>query len=281
MRTASGLYMGLTAPGGLTTYYDPLRGLGFTRDQEDALNTYSQMLNPFEGWTLGAYAHEAGQFGVGELKGSVNFVAGSLVSVSPALWLADDMTGGRLSSPVAAVGEGQGDGADFIQVPLFVGSALVGDPEAAVAADSRAAVNAAGAGSKVAINPSVAISNFEARNAAAETETFITYVIKNKKGEVVYVGKSSGIGTPDEVLAARMRKGHGHYFPEEGDTREVIAVQGNKDANAGAEDVWYEYHRLNGANLRNGNAPLDFGRMDRRIKSVRKIKAYSDDLRRP
>jgi hypothetical protein len=78
-----------------------------------------------------------------------------------------------------------------------------------------------------------------------------------------------------------MRRGHEHYSPGQGDTTEVIARQGNKHANAGAEDVWFEYYRLNGANLRNINAPLDFGRRSRRIKSLRNIQAYSDDLRTP
>lgn len=121
----------------------------------------------------------------------------------------------------------------------------------------------------------------KAEKAAVEGKTFITYVIKNEKKEVVYVGKTHGAGTPRQVLNTRMRRGHDHYFPEQGDTADVIAQQSNKHANAGAEDVWYEYHRINGANLRNSNAPLDFGRRSRRIKSIRNIKAYSDDLRMP
>ena len=116
---------------------------------------------------------------------------------------------------------------------------------------------------------------------AQKAETFITYAIRNERKEVVYVGKTRGVGSPEQVLKTRMRRGHDHYFPEQGDVPEVIAQQGNKHANAGAEDVWYEYHRLNGAKLRNGNSPLDFGRLSRRTKSIRNIKAYSDDLRMP
>ena len=150
---AAGLYTALSGPIGI--YYDPSSGVGMARSEADALNTYDQLLHPFDGWTFGAYAKTAGEFGVGEGKGAVNFVAGSIVSESPELMLADMQTGGKLSNPIAAVGESQGDGADFIQVPLFIGAALVGDPEVAVAADSRAAVNAAGAESRAAIRGGV------------------------------------------------------------------------------------------------------------------------------
>ena len=106
------------------------------RSQADALNTFDQLLHPFDGWTFGAYAHEAGQFGIGEAKGAVNMVAGSIVGVSPALTLADDMTGSRLSHPLASVGESQHDGeATF---PWVVAAAsgvefLAAAPEAAEA----------------------------------------------------------------------------------------------------------------------------------------------------
>lgn len=115
-------------------------------------------------------------------------------------------------------------------------------------------------------------------------ETFITYVFKNR-GEVVYVGKARGLGTAENVLKRRLTKGNGingheHWFPENDDTAEVIATQGNAAASAGAEQVWHDYYKINGAKLRNNRSPLDFGRKSRRIKSVRKIKAYSDDLRR-
>ena len=46
------------------------------RSQADALNTFDQLLHPFDGWTFGAYAHEAGQFGIGEAKGFANFGVG-------------------------------------------------------------------------------------------------------------------------------------------------------------------------------------------------------------
>ncbi len=80
------------------------------RSRADAANTYDQLLHPFDGWTFGAYAHEVGQFGIGEAKGAVNMVAGAIVDTSPALMLADSMTGSRLSHPIVSVGESQEDG---------------------------------------------------------------------------------------------------------------------------------------------------------------------------
>ena len=105
---AAGLFTALSGPGAI--YYDPLTAVGMARRRADALNTFDQLLHPFDGWTFGAYAYEAGQFGIGEAKGAVNMAAGSIVGVSPALTLADDMTGSRLSHPLSSVGESQADG---------------------------------------------------------------------------------------------------------------------------------------------------------------------------
>ena len=67
IHAVAGLYTALSGPGAI--YYDPLTAQGMARSREDALNTYDQLLHPFDGWTFGAYAHEAGQFGIGEGKG--------------------------------------------------------------------------------------------------------------------------------------------------------------------------------------------------------------------
>ena len=107
------------------------------RSRADALNTYDQLLHPFDGWTFGAYAHEAGQFGIGEGKGAVNMVAGAIVDTSPDLGLADGQIGGRLSHPIASVGESQADGEATFPWVVAVASgveALAAAPEAAEAA---------------------------------------------------------------------------------------------------------------------------------------------------
>ncbi len=118
------------------------------RSRADAANTYDQLLHPFDGWTFGAYAHEAGQFGIGEAKGAVNMVAGAIVDTSPALMLADGMTGSRLSHPIVSVGESQEDGeATF---PWVVAAASGVE---ALAAAPEAAEAAAGAESRAASSP--------------------------------------------------------------------------------------------------------------------------------
>ena len=59
VRAAAGLYTALSGPGAV--YYDPLTAQGTARSRADALNTYDQLLHPFDGWTFRAYAHEVGQ----------------------------------------------------------------------------------------------------------------------------------------------------------------------------------------------------------------------------
>ena len=102
------------------------------------------MLHPFDGWTFGAYAHEVGQFGIGEAKGTVNFVAGTAVSLSPELMLLDEQTGGRLSEPIATTGT-QAAGSGFIQPVLFVATFFV-DPEEVLALGGKGAKALGGVG---------------------------------------------------------------------------------------------------------------------------------------
>jgi len=135
LHAAAGLYAALSGPGGI--YYSPESGVGMARSRADALNTYDQLLHPFDGWTFGAYAHEAGQFGIGEAKGTLNFVAGTAVSLSPELMLLDEQTGGRLSEPIATTGT-QAAGSGFIQPVLFVATFFV-DPEEVVALGGKGA----------------------------------------------------------------------------------------------------------------------------------------------
>jgi len=111
----------------------------------------------------------------------------------------------------------------------------------------------------------------------ADAETFITYTLE-RDGKTVYVGMATGKGTPEEVLAERLR-GKRHDVYTKGDTAKVTATQGNLAASQGAEDVWYEYHKRAGAALLNKRRPLS-ERPDRIANSRRKIQAYADDLRR-
>jgi len=142
LHAAAGLYAALSGPGGI--YYSPESGVGMARSRADAANTYDQLLHPFDGWTFGAYAHEAGQFGIGEAKGTLNFVAGTAVSLSPELMLLDEQTGGRLSEPIATTGT-QAAGSGFIQPVLFVATFFV-DPEEVVALGGKGAKVLGGVG---------------------------------------------------------------------------------------------------------------------------------------
>ena len=123
------------------------------------------------------------------------------------------------------------------------------------------------------------VSKVEAAALKKTEKTYITYIIKDAQGEVAYVGKASGVGSPRQVLQRRLTRGHDHFFAANGDTAHVIATQGNKAANAGAEDVWHQYYTLRRAKLRNIKPPLST-RSYRLAGTRRKIQAYAEDLRR-
>jgi len=115
--------------------------------------------------------------------------------------------------------------------------------------------------------------------AAPSGKTYITYVFKNAEGEIVYEGRASGSGTPEQVLSQRLSKGH-HVFGETpGLTPEVQAVQGSRDANMGAEAVHYERLLRDGAPLLNDpRSPPLSSRPDKIEKTRARIQAYADDL---
>jgi RHS repeat-associated protein len=110
-------------------------------------------------------------------------------------------------------------------------------------------------------------------------KTYITYIFRNKADEVVYVGRASGRGTPQKVLSDRLAKGHHVFDNNPGLKPEVHAVQGNRHANMGAEQVWYDYFKREGAPLLNdpGTPPLS-SKPSKLEKTRARIKAYSDDL---
>jgi hypothetical protein len=109
-----------------------------------------------------------------------------------------------------------------------------------------------------------------------EGRSHITYAFKNSSGEVVYVGRAGGPGTPRKVLADRISKGHDHFT--EGLTAEVVDVQGSKLASQGAEEVFVQGYREQGANLTNIDEPLSYKNSERIQHSLKKIEAYIEDL---
>ena len=113
-------------------------------------------------------------------------------------------------------------------------------------------------------------------------QTFITYTFRNREGQVVYVGRASGYGTPAQVLQQRLAKGHHVFDSHPGLRAEVLAYQGNRDANLGAEDVWYAYYRRVAMPLLNDpQTPPLSSRSDRLEATRRRIQAYADDLEEP
>ncbi|MFC5827206.1 RHS repeat-associated core domain-containing protein [Nonomuraea insulae] len=108
--------------------------------------------------------------------------------------------------------------------------------------------------------------------------SYITYIIRNNKDQVVYVGKASGKGTPQQVLNGRFnkqRKGHDHHFPELGDKPpEIIDVYMTKDSMSGGEQFYMEAYREEGAALRNANEALSWDRPYRQKRSITKLDAF-------
>ena len=138
---AAGIYTALSGPIGI--YYDPSSGVGMARSAADALNTYDQLLHPFDGWTFGAYAKTAGEFGVGEVKGFGNYAAGLA-------------TLGFVSHPIAAYGQNEQAGAETLPVIADGVQYLDGIGElrlSARALEGGAAKVVAGATSKAILSP--------------------------------------------------------------------------------------------------------------------------------
>jgi hypothetical protein len=140
------------------------------------------------------------------------------------------------------------------------------------------------------------------KTAPSTSKTYITYTFKDSKGNVRYVGRASGKGTPDEVLAQRISKGHriAKNHPELTARVEglpgAIGVQGSRSANKGAEDVLYSYHQTRGDKIVNGqtvtggasrgNQPLlnrtnPLSNIKRKIEATgrRHIENYARDLK--
>lgn len=84
-----------------------------------------------------------------------------------------------------------------------------------------------------------------AGNRARTPRTYITYTLRDARGDVRYVGRTSGIGTPENVMANRLNHpkfGKHHIlkrYPNLNLTARVEGVQSNSSSNKGAEEVLY------------------------------------------
>lgn len=83
----------------------------------------------------------------------------------------------------------------------------------------------------------------EAKKLLDNAKTFITYTLRDANGNVRYVGLASGIGTPDAVMAERIRKGHKPLENNPHLHTHIEGVQSNALSNQGAEDVLYGRHQ--------------------------------------
>jgi RHS repeat-associated protein len=114
--------------------------------------------------------------------------------------------------------------------------------------------------------------------ATGKPKTYITYVFVDSNGQVVYVGRGSGKGTPEQVLQQRLAKGH-HVFDEHpGLTPRVRDVQSTREANLGAEEMWYRYYRSQGNPLLNDPATPPLSALPHKIpKTEARLQAYIED----
>jgi pretoxin HINT domain-containing protein len=110
--------------------------------------------------------------------------------------------------------------------------------------------------------------------------SFITYAAEDAEGNVQYVGRASGKGSPMDVLKGRLARGH-HIFDNHSDlSPRVIDVQGSMEASKGAEEFFMQGYLQRGANLSNSpsSPPLGFSRAGRGAKSVQMMDAFFEDL---
>lgn len=114
------------------------------------------------------------------------------------------------------------------------------------------------------------------RAAILKTEVGQFYALR--VGQFYALSSTSGPGTPTQVLADRISKGHDHFA--EGLTAEVVDVQGSKLASQGAEEVFVQGFREQGAKLSNVDEPLSYKNAQRTQRSLDKIDAYIQDLER-
>jgi RHS repeat-associated protein len=159
---------------------------------------------------------------------------------------------------------------------------LIGDASAAGSAAERIGGEAAvaeRAGAKglfeeFGVTPG---KGFRANVPSSGAKSFITYGARTESGEIVYIGRASGISTPAEVLAGRIARGH-HVFDTDKSLQAVlIDVQRTPEANRGAEEFFMQGFLELGAPLRNAEQAVSF-RNGRAEASMEYLEAFFEDL---
>jgi hypothetical protein len=106
---------------------------------------------------------------------------------------------------------------------------------------------------------------YKATKAASEAKlrrTYVAYTIKDSVGNVRYVGRTSGYGSPERVLANRAQGHHILRANPELQKPQLDSVQGNRSANRGAEDVLYSRHQTSVRGHKNGARTVEVIRRD-------------------
>ncbi|HIK17150.1 MAG TPA: hypothetical protein IGS53_17935 [Leptolyngbyaceae cyanobacterium M33_DOE_097] len=161
---------------------------------------------------------------------------------------------------------------DYKNAALSAASAVPGVGDVA-AAGKIALKTAAAAKGATAVGGALAL-------ARRGPKTYITYSLRSADGAVRYVGRASGRGTPEQVMRQRISKGHKVANANPHLTPKIEALQGNRSANMGAEDVLHEYHKREGANLLNDPKSPPLSSLPRKIKKTRqRIEDYAEDLK--
>ncbi len=116
-----------------------------------------------------------------------------------------------------------------------------------------------------------------ASDATGANRSYFTYVFKDKQtGKVVYVGRGSGAGTPEQALQARLVKPHKRYDPKIHDA-EIVDVHGSKLAGQGAEEVYLLGFRERGP-LINDDPALSYLTNARAKDSLDKLQSFADEV---
>jgi RHS repeat-associated protein len=150
-------------------------------------------------------------------------------------------------------------------------------------AGDAAGESAAGGASKGGLFKEFGVTpgkGFDPNVASAGNRSYLTYGLRDTAGDMRYVGRASGRGTPLQVLAQRFSKTSHHIIEANPDlelTPEILGVQGSKAANRGAEEFFYQGYLEQGAPLLNDESTISF-RPSRAAKSVSYIEAFFDEL---
>jgi YD repeat-containing protein len=121
---------------------------------------------------------------------------------------------------------------------------------------------------------------FDPNVASAGKRSHLIYGLKDAAGEMRYIGRASGRGTPNQVLSGRFTRTSHHIIRDNPDldlTPTILGVQRSYGANRGAEEFFYQGYREQGARLLNEENMLSF-RPNRAANSLNHIEDFFQEL---